>query len=83
MQILKQQVIILIGTIHLNNITNVGSINPLTLMQFYYTDGLDFKPYSIFGTLTITQANDKAITGKFSLYMESNFNGFSGQESFW
>jgi hypothetical protein len=67
-------------TIHLNNITSVGSINALTLMQFYYTDGLDFKPYSISGTLTITQANDKAIRGTFSLYMESNFNGFLGRK---
>jgi len=48
-------------------------------MKFYYTDGFDFKPYSISGSLTITQANDKEIRATFSLYTESNFNGFSGR----
>ncbi len=66
-------------TIKLRNISNTGAISPLTLVQFYYTDGLDFKPYSISGSLIITQANDKAIKGIFTLYLESNFNGFQGK----
>ena len=60
-------------TIRLKNITNPRTINQLTLMQFYYTDGIDFKPYSISGTLTITHANDKAIKGTFLVYLEKQF----------
>jgi hypothetical protein len=65
--------------IRLTNITAVGNINPLTLMRFYYTDGLDFQPNSISGTLTITEASDKAIRGTFNLYLDNNFNGVSGR----
>ncbi|ODT52297.1 MAG: hypothetical protein ABS68_09310 [Niastella sp. SCN 39-18] len=65
--------------IHLKNITGLGNVNPLTLMQFYYTDGLDFQPYAISGTLSITEISDKAIRGTFNLYLDNNFNGASGR----
>ena len=65
--------------IHLKNINSLGNINPLTLMQFYYTDGIDFQPYAISGVLTITEADDKAIRGKFNLYLDNNYNGVSGR----
>ncbi len=59
--------------IHLKNITSPGAITP-SLMQFYYTDGLDFQPYAVTGTLTITEANDKAVRGTFALYFANNYN---------
>ena len=40
--------------IHLKNITSPGAITP-SLIQFYYTDGLDFQPYEVTGMLTITE----------------------------
>lgn len=63
--------------IHLKGIKNLGSVNPLTLMQFYYTDGIDFQPYSISGVVTITEASNKAIRGTFNLYLNNNYNGVS------
>lgn len=66
-------------TIHLENVRNTGNVNPLTLTKFYYTDGIDFKPYSISGSLTIKEASDKAIRGTFNLYFDNNYNGVSGK----
>jgi hypothetical protein len=66
-------------TIRLRNITALGNVNPLTLMQFYYTDGIDFKPNTISGVLTITEVSDKAIRGTFNLYFDNNYNGVSGR----
>lgn len=65
--------------IHLRNITGLGNVNPLTLMQFYYTDGVDFQPNTISGIVTITEASDKAIRGTFKLYLDNNYNGVSGR----
>ena len=65
--------------IRLRNITALGNINQLTLMQFYYTDGIDFKPHAISGVLTITEVSDKAIRGTFDLYFDNNYNGVSGR----
>lgn len=65
--------------IHLRNVTGLGNVNPLTLMQFYYTDGVDFRPNAISGVATITEANDKAIRGTFKLYLDNNYNGVSGR----
>jgi hypothetical protein len=65
--------------IHLEGITGIGNISLLTLTQFYYTDGIDFQPYAISGTLTITEASDKAIKGTFNLYLDNNYNGVSGR----
>src|SRR5918993_2429242 len=41
-------------TIHLDHVTDTGSISSLTLRNFSYTDGLHFRPYALSGTLTIT-----------------------------
>ncbi|HUC82594.1 MAG TPA: hypothetical protein VMR70_16930 [Flavisolibacter sp.] len=65
--------------IQLQGVTRNGNISPLTLIQFYYTDGLDFQPYSISGTLTITEASAKAVKGTFNLYLDNNYNGVSGK----
>lgn len=65
--------------IHLKGIKNLGIVSPLTLMQFYYTDGIDFQPYSISGVVTITEASDKAIRGTFNLYLDNNYNGITGR----
>ena len=66
-------------TIHLENVSNAGNVNPLTPMKFYYTDGIDFKPYAISGSITITEAINKATRGTFNLYMDNNYNGVSGK----
>ena len=66
-------------SIHLENITSPGVVSPLNLMQFYYTDGLDFRPYALSGTFTILEASDKAIRGNFDVSFENNFNGVSGK----
>jgi hypothetical protein len=65
--------------IHLQNIKSTGVVNPLTLMHFYYTDGVDFIPSALSGTLQITEANDKAVRGTFAVYFENNYNGVSGK----
>lgn len=65
--------------IHIKSITSLGNINPLTLMQFNYTDGIDLQPNAVSGTVTITQADDMAIRGKFNLYFDNNYNGVSGR----
>lgn len=65
--------------IHLEGITGFGNVSTLTLMQFYYTDGIDFQPHAISGTLTITETSDKAIRGTFNLYLDNNYNGVSGK----
>lgn len=65
--------------IHFEGITAIGTISPLTLMKFYYTDGIDFQPYANSGTLTVTEASDKAIRGTFNLYLDNSYNGVSGK----
>ena len=65
-------------TINLKNFINTGVLQP-TVIQFYYTDGLDFRPYSVSGTLTITQADNKAVRGIFNLYFDNDYNGASGR----
>lgn len=65
--------------IHLKNITASGNVDSLTLTEFYYTDEVDFHPFAVSGTITITQADDKAIRGTFNLYFDNNYNGVSGR----
>ena len=65
-------------SIHLKNIFGPVEISPVMLTQFYYTDGIDFMPYAVSGTLTITRANNKEIEGTFTLHFENNYNGVSG-----
>lgn len=48
-------------------------------MKFYYTDGIDFQPYAVSGTVTVTQADGKAVRGTFNLYFDNNYNGVSGR----
>ena len=67
-------------TIHLDNVSNTGNVIPLTLTKFYYTDGIDFKPYAISGSLTITEASDKAIRGTFNFYLDNNITVFREEE---
>lgn len=64
--------------IHFKNISGAGEIKPVTVAQFYYTDGLDFVPYTVSGALTITQANRKEIRGTLKLYFENKNNSVSG-----
>jgi hypothetical protein len=46
---------------------------------FYYTDGLDLRPYALSGTFTILEASDKAKRGSFDVGFENNFNDVSGK----
>lgn len=64
-------------TISLKNISGTGVFNVVSIAQFFYTDGIDFIPYNISGTLTITEVNQKGIRGCFSLLLESDYNGFT------
>ena len=70
----KQQVIFLTVAQFNWKMCNAGNITPLTLMKFYYTDGINFKPDAISGSLTIMEASDKAIRGTFNLYLNNNYN---------
>lgn len=60
-------------SIHLENIIATGTVSQLTLMNFYYTDGLDFTPDAVSGNITITEVIDKSIKGTFDLVLESNY----------
>lgn len=64
-------------TISLRNITDTGAVNAVSIAQFYYTDGIDFMPNNISGTLIITEVNQNGIKGTFSLFLETGFNGSS------
>lgn len=66
-------------TIRLKNITRPGVVNPLTILQFYYSDGLDFWPSGVRGTLIVTEASEKAIRGTFDVYFETNNNSATGK----
>lgn len=66
--------------LHLQQISGTGAISPLTLKQFNYTDGVDLKPYAVDGAITITELSDKAVKGKFTLYLQNNYNGVAGRK---
>ncbi|MEJ7830602.1 MAG: hypothetical protein WKF91_20500 [Segetibacter sp.] len=46
-----------------------------SLLQLYYTDGLNFHPLAATGTTSITEANDQAVRGTTPLYFAENYNG--------
>lgn len=66
-------------TIQLENMTGTGTVSPLT-KNFYYTDGIDFRPYAISGTIRITEAGNKAFKGTFDIRLENNYNGVAGKQ---
>ena len=61
--------------IQLKNIQGNGIITTLTLNQFYYTDGIDFRPFDVSGIFIINQADRNAIKGSFDVVFKNTFNG--------
>lgn len=66
-------------SIHLKNIFSPTPVDPISLLQFYYTDGIDFLPYSVSGYLVISEADHKAIRGTFNLYFSNNNTAVAGK----
>ncbi|CAN5544135.1 hypothetical protein BH10BAC3_BH10BAC3_13000 [soil metagenome] len=64
--------------IHFRNISGAGEIKPVTLAQFYYTDGLDFVPYAISGALTITRQIEKKSEVHLNCVLKKNTTAFQG-----
>ncbi len=66
--------------IKLENISSVGLLNSITILQFYYTDGLDFMPRSVSGHLIITEVSNESISGTFDLQFEKNYSGIGSKK---
>ena len=68
--------------LNLDSIFNTGLIDPLTLTKFYYTNGIDLRPFDLSGQLLITQVSSKSITGTFDIHLANNYNGVNGKRVF-
>ncbi|HNP23946.1 MAG TPA: hypothetical protein PKM63_12455 [Panacibacter sp.] len=66
--------------ISLNNVVQPCTIGIDSIARFYYTDGVDFIPYTASGTLIIKEINAGGITGTFSITLESNHNSYLREE---
>lgn len=66
-------------TINLERVMRNGEIHPLNTTMFYFTDGLDFKPFAVSGVLTIIESDSKCARGTFNLFLDNNYNGAAGQ----
>lgn len=66
-------------TVDLEQVTHNGNVQPLNTAMFYFTDGVDLKPFGVSGVMTITDSDSNGVTGRFDLFLDNNYNGATGK----
>ncbi len=60
-------------SINLQNIKDTGTITPISISQFFFSDGLGFKPQQVqSGFIKIAERNPHRLSGTFVIYFPDN-----------